>query len=61
MGRKFSLFDVPLVYNFSQISKSVSGDLRTVFDDTLVKTDPVNAVVSHSSPICFDTADTIRR
>lgn len=46
MGKKFSLFDAPLVYNFSQLSKTENADLRSVFDDTLVKTMPVNAVVS---------------
>jgi alpha-amylase len=46
MGEKFSLFDAPLVYNFSELSKTMSGDLRTVFDGTLVKNEPVNAVVS---------------
>lgn len=45
MGKKFSLFDAPLVYNFSKLSKTEGADLRTVFDDTLVKTVPVNAVV----------------
>ncbi|CRK12158.1 hypothetical protein BN1723_017268, partial [Verticillium longisporum] len=44
MGKKFSLFDAPLVYNFSQISKSEGADLRKVFDDTLVQKEPVNAV-----------------
>lgn len=48
MGTKFSLFDAPLVYNFSQLSKTEGGDLRKVFDDTLVQTMPVNAVVSNS-------------
>lgn len=48
MGQKFSLFDAPLVYNFSKLSKTESADLRTVFDDTLVKINPVNAVVSLS-------------
>jgi len=51
MGKKFSLFDAPLVYNFSQLSKTEGGDLTKVFDDTLVKTVPVNAVVSF--PSCF--------
>lgn len=46
MGRKFSLFDAPLVYNFSQISKTEGGDLTKVFDNTLVQVAPVNAVVS---------------
>ncbi|ESZ90427.1 glucan 1,4-alpha-maltohexaosidase [Sclerotinia borealis F-4128] len=44
MGRKFSLFDAPLVYNFSKLSKTEAGDLRTVFDNTLVQTSPVNSV-----------------
>ncbi|KAI1456458.1 glucan 1,4-alpha-maltohexaosidase [Annulohypoxylon moriforme] len=44
MGRKFSLFDAPLVYNFSQISKASGADLRQVLDDTLVSVMPVNAV-----------------
>jgi alpha-amylase len=47
MGRKFSLFDAPLVYNFSSLSKTEGADLRKVFDDTLVKIEPVNAVVSY--------------
>lgn len=44
MNRKFSLFDAPLVYNFSKLSKTERSDLRTVFDRTLVKNEPVNAV-----------------
>ena len=44
MNYKFSLFDAPLVYNFSQLSKTEDADLRTVFDNTLVKIEPVNAV-----------------
>ncbi|KAK0128363.1 hypothetical protein ONS95_000335 [Cadophora gregata] len=44
MGKKFSLFDAPLVYNFSTLSKTEGGDLRKVFDDTLVHTEPINAV-----------------
>lgn len=46
MNRKFSLFDAPLVYNFSQISKASGADLRKVFDETLVSVMPVNSVVS---------------
>ena len=45
MGKKFSLFDAPLVYNFSTMSKTEDADLRKVFDNTLVATEPVNAVV----------------
>lgn len=49
MGKKFSLFDAPLVYNFSKISQTESGDLTKVFEDTLVKVVPVNAVVCSPS------------
>ena len=45
MERKFSLFDAPLVSNFSGISRSSGGDLRQVFDNTLVQAEPVSAVV----------------
>lgn len=51
MDHKFSLFDAPLVYNFSEISTSVSADLRKVFDDTLVQRAPVCAVAC--SPFLF--------
>ena len=47
MGKKFSLFDAPLVYNFSKLSQTEGGDLRGVFDETLVATVPVNAVVRY--------------
>lgn len=45
MGRKFSLFDAPLVYNFSEISQAEGADMRKVFDNTLVQAMPINAVV----------------
>jgi len=45
MDHKFSLYDSPLLNNFSSLSKQESADLRTVFDKTLVKAMPVNAVV----------------
>lgn len=45
MHKKFSLFDAPLVYNFSEISKTSGADLREVFDGTLVSVEPYNAVV----------------
>lgn len=54
MGKKFSLFDAPLVYNFSKISQTESGDMTKVFDDTLVKVTPVNAVVYASSFFFFE-------
>lgn len=47
MEHKFSLFDSPLVYRFAEISQCERGDLRTVFDNTLVQCEPYNAVVSH--------------
>jgi len=46
MGHKFSLFDVPLVYNFSHASRTEDADLTKIFNRTLVKYEPVNAVVS---------------
>lgn len=46
MQHKFSLFDAPLVYNFSRISQGDKADLRQVFDETLVQVEPYNAVVS---------------
>lgn len=48
MGRKFSLFDAPLVYNFSEISQGDSADMRKVFDGTLVQAAPICAVVRPS-------------
>jgi alpha-amylase len=51
MGKKFSLFDAPLVYNFSQMSKTEDADLRKVFDNTLVAIEPVNSVVRISLPL----------
>lgn len=48
MGHRFSLFDAPLVYNFSQASRTEDADLTKIFDRTLVKYEPVNAVVSVS-------------
>lgn len=44
MDHKFALFDAPLLYNFSRLSMTEDADLRTVFDKTLVKAEPVNAV-----------------
>ncbi|KAK9482937.1 glycoside hydrolase superfamily [Lipomyces starkeyi] len=43
-GHKFSLFDAPLVYNFSEASKTESFDLRAIFDGTLVQARPISAV-----------------
>lgn len=44
MDGNFSLFDVPLVNNFSRISREPDADLRAIFDSTLTKNKPVNAV-----------------
>jgi alpha-amylase len=38
------LYDAPLLYNLARVSWSKSPDLRTVFDRTLVKARPNNAV-----------------
>ena len=45
MGHRISLFDAPLVYKFSRLSSTRGGDMRRVFDDTLVKYRPAHAVV----------------
>ncbi|KAI9730853.1 MAG: hypothetical protein M1834_005571 [Cirrosporium novae-zelandiae] len=44
MEHKYSLFDTPLLNNFSRLSTTENADLRTVFDNTLVKVEPYNAV-----------------
>lgn len=44
MHHHFTLYDSPLVYNFSRLSTAEKGDLRTVFDDTLVQKRPESAV-----------------
>lgn len=44
MNRKFALFDAPLLYNFNRLSTTPDADLRTVFDNSLTKRDPVNSV-----------------
>lgn len=46
LGRPCSLFDSPLIYNFSRISQEEGADLRKVFDKTLVSVDPIRAVTS---------------
>lgn len=43
-GEQFSMFDVPLVYNFLEASKTPDCDLRSIFDNTLVATRPIAAV-----------------
>jgi alpha-amylase len=44
LGHTFSLYDAPLLNNFSALSKTENADLRKVFDNTLVAVEPVNAV-----------------
>ena len=44
MNHRVSLFDSPLVDNFSSLSHQESADLRKVFDNTLVKVKPDSAV-----------------
>ena len=44
MKHKMSLFDSPLLDNFSSISKEENADLRKVFDGSLVKMRPIEAV-----------------
>jgi alpha-amylase len=40
----FLLYDSPLVWNFSNLSKTEDADLRTVFDESLVQKRPLSAV-----------------
>jgi alpha-amylase len=45
LGTQFSVFDVPLHYNFKEASDSWNRfDLRTILNDTLVRSRPVDAV-----------------
>lgn len=44
MHHHFSLFDSPLLNNFSQLSTTEDADLRKVFDGSLVQAKPENAV-----------------
>lgn len=47
MESKIWLYDSPIVYNFSKISKCERSDLRKVFNGSLVKAKPEAAVVSN--------------
>ena len=42
--RQFSLFDCELVENFSRASNTQSADLRQIYDNTLLATQPIQAV-----------------
>lgn len=44
MQHQFSLFDTPLVYNFSEVSRGDSADLCQIFAGSLVEAKPINAV-----------------
>jgi len=44
MHHRFNLFDAPLVKNFHEVSTSIRGDLRKVFDGSLVQVEPRKAV-----------------
>jgi alpha-amylase len=50
MGGRMSLFDVQLLYNLSYNSKARRVDLKRIFDGTLAKHRPSNAVVRHLLP-----------
>jgi alpha-amylase len=42
---QFSVFDAPLHYNFKQAAeRGVDYDLRTIWDNTVVKNRPIDAV-----------------
>ena len=45
LGTQFSVFDAPLHYNFKEAGEAGNNyDLRQIFDDTLVKSRPMDAV-----------------
>ncbi|KAI9877804.1 MAG: hypothetical protein M1823_007046 [Watsoniomyces obsoletus] len=44
MHHRFTLYDSPLLYNFSRLSTTENADLRTVFDGSLVQARPGSAV-----------------
>ena len=46
MEYQLSMLDVPLAGRMSDISELEGGDLRRIFDNTLVSIKPANAVVS---------------
>ncbi|KAK6829418.1 Glucan 1-4-alpha-maltohexaosidase [Apiospora arundinis] len=49
---QYSLFDSPLLYNFSRLSTTERSDLRTVFDGSLVQARPgqsVTVVMNHDT------------
>ena len=45
MNHPFTLYDSPLVYNFSRTSKEEKRDLRKIFDGSLVQAKPKAAVI----------------
>ena len=52
MESRYSLFDSPLLHNFSRLSTTEKSDLRTVFDGSLVQVRPgqtVTVVVTHNT------------
>lgn len=53
MKYQLSLFDAPLVGRFSSISRTKEGDLRRVFDNTLVQNKPEHAVVGSTIHLLF--------
>ncbi|HKS27446.1 MAG TPA: alpha-amylase [Pyrinomonadaceae bacterium] len=62
-GGALSLFDVPLHYQFHRASRAGDGfDLRTIFDDTLVKENPrlaVTFVENHDTQPCQSLESTV--
>ena len=52
MESQYSLFDSPLLHNFSRLSTTERSDLRTVFDGSLVQMRPgqtVTVVMTHNT------------
>ena len=51
---RLNLFDVQLVYTFSDYSKGRKNDLRTILDGSLVQRDPAHAVVRPQLTVFVD-------
>jgi alpha-amylase len=55
MNHRMSLFDVPLLTNFYNVSRGILTDVRQVFHGSLAAVKPKNAVVScFSRKVCHD-------
>lgn len=56
MNNRLSLFDVPLVESFYDVSTGAETDIRKLFENSLAARKPANAVVSPSHCLCCEQA-----